>query len=102
VSSPTARSLDLMRRRGYIADVAEKWIEATKRRRDLFGFCDVVALRIDEVVFVQSTTDSNVAARLTKIREHKNFERVRRSGVTIVVHGWKRKQGTWLCREVWL
>ena len=69
MSSPTARTLDWLRKAGYLADVAEKWIEVTKQRKDLFGFIDVVAIGGGEqgVLAVQSTSASNHASRVTKI-----------------------------------
>ena len=99
--SPTQRSLAELRKRGYTAQVVEKWIPQVKRRVDLFGFIDVLAIRDDEVLGVQSTSGSNVASRVTKIAEHENVGAVRKAGIRIHVHGWRKAaNGRWTLREV--
>lgn len=100
MSSPTQRSLARLRADGYLADVVEKWIPVVKRRRDLFGFIDILAIRDNEVVGVQATSGSNVAARIAKIAEHENVGAVRKAGIRIVVHGWAKRGRRWQCREV--
>lgn len=101
VSSPTSRSLDHLRKQGYLAQVVEKWIPQVKRRVDLFGFGDVIAIREGEVLLVQATSGDNVASRVTKIAEHENVGPVRKAGIRIVVHGWRKNaKGRWQLREV--
>lgn len=99
--SPTQRSLAHLRKLGYTAQVVEKWIPQVKRRVDLFGFIDVLAIRDNEVLGVQSTSGSNVASRVTKIGEHELVGAVRQAGIRIVVHGWRKAaNGRWTLREV--
>jgi hypothetical protein len=38
--TPTARTLALMRRSGYLAAMVESWLRYANRRRDLFDCCD--------------------------------------------------------------
>lgn len=103
--SPTALSLRELRRRGYLADTVTRWIERRKIRLDLFGFGDILALRDGDHLIVQATSGDNVAARVTKIRSHRNARRVLESGMRVAVWGWalqgprgKRKVNT--LREV--
>ena len=103
MSSPTQRTLAEMRKRGYIAEVVEKWIPQVKRRRDLFGFIDILCVhpeREGDVVGVQATSGSHVAERITKINEHENVGAVRKGGIRILVHGWAKRKGRWQLREV--
>lgn len=101
MSSPTARTLAEMRKRGYLVQVVEKWIPAVKRRQDLYGFIDVLAIREGEIVGVQATSGDNVASRVAKIAEHEHVGAVRRAGIRILVHGWRKNaQGRWVLREV--
>jgi hypothetical protein len=100
MSSPTSRSLEDLRDRGYTAEVVEKWIPATRRRKDLFGFGDILALRPGEVTIVQTTSDDNVAARISKIQEAEHLPAVRAAGVRILVHGWRKVGRRWRLREV--
>ena len=99
--SPTARTLAKLRKEGWLAWVVEKWIPQTQRRSDLFGFIDVLAIRGDETLGVQSTSRSNVSSRVNKIADHENVARVREAGWIIHVHGWgKMANGRWECRTV--
>jgi carbonic anhydrase len=101
MSSPTARSLKVMRERGYLADVVEKWIPGANIRKDLYGFIDILCIKDNEIVGVQSTSGDNVAARCTKIAEHPNVDAVRKAGIKLVVHGWrKNSKNRWVLREV--
>jgi len=71
--SPTQRTLNLLRKEGYTAQVAEKFIVWTKRRIDLFGFIDVIALHPNKkgVLGVQTTSGSNLANRIAKAKTNR-------------------------------
>jgi len=86
--SPTQRTLKLMRDRGYTCFIVEYWHHFSRQRRDLFGFIDLLCLGENEVIGVQTTSYSNVSARVKKIAEHENVGAVRKAGVRILVHGW--------------
>jgi len=99
--TPTARSLKHLRAAGYLAEVVEKWIPGANCRRDLFGILDILAIREGEVIGVQATSGGNVASRIDKIAEHPNVGAVRKAGVRILVHGWRKAaNGRWTLREV--
>lgn len=99
--SPTARSLANLRERGYRCEVVERFNSFTKQRKDLFGFVDIVAIRENETVGVQTTSGSNMAARITKIAESETVSDVRKAGWKIFVHGWsKNSKGRYVLREV--
>jgi hypothetical protein len=101
LGSPTQRSLKFMREKGFHAEVTERWIPGANVRKDLWGFVDILCLGADGVVVgVQSTSDSNVSARITKIAESPLVDRVRKAGIRILVHGWKKVKGRWQVREV--
>lgn len=91
--SPTQRSLKLMRERGYYCEVVEHFNSFTKQRKDLFGFADIICLGWDEVIVVQTTSYSNVSARIKKITDHENVGAVRKAGIGIVIHGWHMPKG---------
>lgn len=86
--SPTQRTLSEMRDRGYFCWITEHWNHYARIRQDLWGFCDVLCLKEGEVVAVQTTSMSNVSARVKKIAEHENVGAVRKAGIRILVHGW--------------
>lgn len=102
--SPMELSLGLLRRNGYIAEKVERWNAFGRRRQDLFGFGDILAIRNGSPhLLVQTTTASNLSARLKKARalpQRHALEVWIASGGLVAVHGW-RKSGPRGGRKVW-
>lgn len=105
-TTPTQRSLALLRRRGLVCAVVEKWNSHMRIRQDLWGWVDVLALdpETGDLLAVQTTSSSNVAARIDKIQAwpHLAAFLLRHRAV---VHGWSKrgdrgKRKLWACREV--
>jgi len=90
-ATPTSRSLDHLRKRGLDADVVEKWIPAVKRRKDLFGVIDIVAISDHACLGVQTTSASNLAARRAKAEEEPRLTRWLKAGCRFELHGWGLK-----------
>ena len=100
-TSPTQRSLKLMRERGYLCEVTERWNPFAKIRQDLYSFVDVLCIKEGETVAVQTTSYSNISARVKKISELDTSAIVKLAGWKIIVQGWKKdKNGKWMVREV--
>lgn len=101
MSSPTQRSLKHLRKLGYLAEVVEKTVPRVFIRKDLYGFIDILAIREGEILGVQATSGSNVSSRVDKIANHDNIGAVRKAGIRIHVHGWrKNSKRRWVLREV--
>jgi len=88
-SSPTQRSLEYLREQGYFCAIVEKWNSFTKQRQDLWGWCDILAIRKGEVLAVQ-VTSTGVAERIKKIQDSPTVAFVRDAGIRIEVHGWRK------------
>ena len=101
MTSPTQRSLKLLRGRGYATWVVEHWNHFSRKREDLFGAWDIIGVGEDGVIFVQTTSRTNVSARVKKIAENEYTPDIRKAGVRLEVHGWaKGTNGRWACRIV--
>lgn len=87
--SPTQRSLAYLREQGYHVAIVEHWNAFTKQRKDLWGWCDLLAIRRGEVLAVQVTA-SAVAARIKKIQDSDTIAFVREAGIRVHVHGWRK------------
>lgn len=112
--SPTQLSLKAMRSAGFTAEVTEKWNPYAKIRQDLFGFVDILCVRksamIDAItkesvdhrpntVAVQTTSRSNLGARVKKIQGNSVYHVLKGAGWGVEVHGWqKNKTGRWECK----
>lgn len=98
--SPTQRSLKHLREQGYRVAIVEKWNPHARIRQDLFGFIDLLAIRGPETLAVQSTSRSNVAARVAKINDAEALYDVRKAGWRIVVQGWGKLKAGWTLKEI--
>jgi hypothetical protein len=68
---------------------------------DLFGLFDILAIREGETVAVQTTSGSNVAARIRKIGDSEHTPAIRAANWRILVHGWsKGANGRYRLREI--
>ena len=103
--SPTQRSKKFMEKQGYLCAITERWNPHVNIRQDLFGFIDMIAIKGDDVLAIQTTSGSNVSARIKKIVSLHTagvwLESVHRR---IVVHGWSKqgprgKRKVWTCRQ---
>lgn len=96
----TGRSTALLREQGYIVATVEHYNAFTKRKHDLFGCIDLLAIGNGETVAVQVTSKSNLAARRHKIEEAEAYPEMIRSGWRIVLHGWYKEKNRWQLKEV--
>lgn len=99
-TSPTQRSLKYLRDQGYTVAIVEWFNHWTKRRHDLFQFADLMAIRENEVLLVQVTSGTNVSARVKKIAENEHIGAVRKAGIRVEVHGWRKLVSGWEPRIV--
>jgi hypothetical protein len=101
--TPTQLTLRKLRTDGWpLVQVTEVWNPHARIRQDLFGLVDVLAVGLlGGTLAVQTTSATNVAARIRKIAESPNIAAIRDAGWMIHVHGWRKKNGRWeLHREV--
>lgn len=87
----TQKTLDYLRDAGWLCAITEHWNSYARIRQDLFGFCDILAIRGDLTWYVQCTSWACVSARRTKILASPLAPTVD-NGTTrrIVVMGWKK------------
>jgi len=104
--SPTSRSLAWLRANGFTAQKVEYWNSYARRRIDLFGVIDIVAVNEQGVIMgVQATDGTSVAKHITKCKAEKRLRNWLMGSGVFEVHGWA-KQGargerkTWTLRRV--
>ena len=105
MSSPSARSKAYMVKQGYLVGTVERYCSFTRRRHDLFGFIDLIAMRGTDLVGIQTTSGSNLAARIDKAKSLPTFAEWLKVG-RLEFHGWakkgpKGKRKTWQVRVVY-
>lgn len=80
---------------GYLVENVEKFNWITKRKNDLWGFIDFLAIKRDDILAVQVTSRSNMSSRRKKITEHENLSRVREAGIRIELWGFYKEKNKW-------
>jgi hypothetical protein len=90
----------LLRERGYTVATVEHYNAFTKRKHDLFGCIDLLAIGNGETVAVQVTSKSNLAARRHKVEEAEAYPEMLRSKWRVILHGWFKEGNRWQLKEV--
>ena len=97
--SPTQLSLAMLREDGWFCWITEHYNYFSKTRQDLWGFGDILALKPGQILCCQTTTASNMSARIKKIADHENVGYVRDANIMIHVHGWHQDdKKKWHCK----
>ena len=91
MSSPTQRSLAECRKRGWVAQVVEKWNPHAKVRQDLFGCIDIVAITPQGILGIQACAGASHAARAAKMRAEPRALSWLNSGAFLSVWSWAKK-----------
>ena len=100
MSSLNQRTIALLRSRGSLCDIVESYNAFTKRKKDLFGIFDILAIGNNETIGVQITSKANMSARIKKIQESEFLPELLNSSWRIVVIGWfKQKNGRYDYKE---
>jgi hypothetical protein len=94
----TQRSLANLRERGYLPWIVEIWNPYTHTKRDLYGFLDIVAVKPDVVgvLGIQTTTVSNLRARIKKAMGIEAIKWWLLAGNRVEFHGWKKVNNRWI------
>ena len=97
--SPTARTLKQLRDDGWLCQVVEHWNSFAKIRQDLFGFIDILAVREGQTLGIQVTTESNAAARRSKMLDTESHLRAfLRGGNLVQLWTWQKRKSRWRYR----
>jgi hypothetical protein len=90
--SQNARTIALYESKGYKCDIVESYNSFSRRKKDLFGIFDIVAIGNGETLGIQLTSKSNMSSRIKKITNSDFFTEIVRSGWRIIVIGWYKKE----------
>jgi len=89
-----------MEARGYTVAIVEYWHAFARQRRDLFGAFDLLGIGDAGTLAVQTTSASNVAARVKKLADLEAVSAARKAGWRLEIHGWAKRKDGWHCRIV--
>jgi hypothetical protein len=104
MSSPTQRTLALLRKQGMTCQITEKWNPFSKTRQDLFGGIDIVCLDPEHsgVIGVQTTSQAHASERTNKLLAEPKLKMWVQTGNRLFVIAWRKikakrgaKRATW-------
>lgn len=98
--SPTARTLAECRSRNWPVQVVERFCIYSKRRIDLFGCIDLVAITPDGILGIQACAGASHAARRTKALAEPRLRAWLEAGARFEVWSWA-KRGDRGERKLW-
>ena len=97
--SLTSRTVNALRAGGWpLVQIVEHYSTFTKRRHDLFGIIDVLAVGKMGILCVQVTSKSNMSSRIRKIADSLSIDHIREAGIKVEVHGWHKVKNRWHCK----
>jgi len=88
--TPSQRTTKHLREQGYLVATVEHYNSFTRRKHDLFGCIDLLAIGNGETLAIQVTSRSNMSARIKKIQDNLALPEMLRSKWRILVHGWDK------------
>lgn len=93
---------EYLKKQGYSVDKAESYNAIVKRKKDLFRFIDFVGIHPTkkELLAIQTTSKSNLSARIKKAENLKDFWNWLGTGNPVVFHGWYKNRNRWEVKEV--
>ena len=101
-TSPTQRSKKKLEAEGWVCWKVEQDIRIPGRtfKRDLFNCIDILCVRGDETLGVQTTTLAHVNDRVEKIAANEYVPKLREAGWRLIVHGWRKLKSGWEAKTV--
>jgi hypothetical protein len=100
LASPTQRTLEVLRGRGYLAAVVEHWNPHAFIRQDLFGIFDVLAVGHGHTLAVQACATGDIQRRRRKLEASEALDVCKYAGWLVEVWGWT-KYAKLVERKLW-
>lgn len=104
------RSMNVLRKMGYMVACAEYWSPFDRRRHDLFGFADLIALPEikpteqfpDKTILAIQCVNTHLREHIEKIQANDAAKRWLLTGNDIIIHEWRKLSANGRgSRKVW-
>ena len=89
---------------GYVVATTEHWNAFAKKRNDLFGMFDLLAIHTGDqtIVGVQITSKSNISSRIKKLRCNPVYLDWLKCRGSVLVLVWYKVKNRFVSEETWL
>lgn len=98
--SLSVKSKDYLVKNGYTVEKTEHYNYFTKRRTDLLGIADLIALDGKDILLVQVTSRGNILARSKKAKNEVKLRLWMAAGGKFEIHGWDKYKSRWRLKRV--
>lgn len=88
--SPEALTMSMLVAHGWVPEKCSWWEPYSRRRKDLFGFADLIGMSPAGLLLVQACAASDMSTRLKKIQANPKAQMWLEVGNQIWVVGWRR------------
>lgn len=99
-TSPTKRTLAECRKRGWVAQVVERWNPHAKVRVDLFGVIDLLVMGGGRILAIQACAGASHAARRDKVLAEPRARQWVELGGALELWSWSMR-GDRGARKLW-
>ena len=89
------RVMKALRSEGYIVEVVERWDSFSRRRHDLFGFIDILAVGKGLTRAIQVTSRDNMSSRRKKMQEAPELAALAEAGWFVELWGYDKPNRLW-------
>lgn len=106
MASPLSRSIEILKKEGFITQKVEHWNYFAKIRQDFCNFGDLIAFRPGAGTYaINATTHTNLSAHLSKYKNNEKLKKWLESGNFFEIWSWakrgkKGKRKTWELKKV--
>jgi len=101
-TSLSTLSKKYLEEKGYTVEKTEHFNFFAKKRFDLLGVGDLIALNGKEILLVQVTSRNNLSTRSVKASESEKLKLWLSAGGLFVLHGWDKYKNRWRIKEMTL
>lgn len=98
-TSLTVLSKRELEKEGYVVERVEHFNFFTKRRVDLLGVGDLLALKKGETLLVQVTSRANLSTRRKKCKESDKLVLWLSAKNGFILHGWDKYKNKWRLKK---
>jgi hypothetical protein len=99
-TSLSVLSKKYLEKKGYTVEKTEHFNFFAKKRFDLLGVGDLIALNGKENLLVQTTSRDHLSERRKKANESEKLKLWLSAGGSFILHGWDKYKNRWRVKEL--
>jgi len=99
-TSLSVLSKKYLEEKGYVVEKTEHFNFYARKRFDLLGVGDLIALNGKEILLIQVTSKANLSARLEKAKKSQKLKLWMLAGGKFILMGWYKNANKWRVKTI--